>query len=59
MRKPLGAVLGACLSLTLLSVSSVSNAAPQLAGTKCVKAGVFRTVKNVKYQCKKSAQGMR
>jgi len=34
-------------------------ALPGITGGKCVKAGVFRTVKNVKYQCKKSAQGLR
>ena len=59
MKKHIGVALGLCLSLTLLSVSSVSNAAPQVVGTKCVKAGSFRTAKNVKYQCKKSAQGLR
>ena len=59
MNKSLGVVLGLCLSLTLLSVSSVSSAAPQIVGTKCVKAGSFRTAKTVKYQCKKSAKGLR
>ena len=59
VRKHIGVFLGICLSLTLLSVSSVSSAAPQVMGTKCVKAGSFRTTKNVKYQCKKSAQGLR
>ena len=33
--------------------------APEIAGTKCQKVGSFRTAKNVKYQCKKSAQGLR
>jgi hypothetical protein len=59
MRKHIGVALGLCFSLTLLSVSSVSSAAPQIVGSKCVKAGTFRTAKNVKYQCKKSAQGLR
>ena len=59
MNKSLGVIVGFCLSLTLLSISSVSSAAPQVVGTKCVKAGSFRTTKNVKYQCKKSAQGLR
>ena len=59
MKKHIGVVLGICLSLTPLSVSSVSSAAPQIVGTKCVKAGMFRTAKNVKYQCKKSSQGLR
>ena len=59
MKKHIGLVLGFCLSLTLLSVSSVSNAAPQIVGTKCVKAGAFRTAKTVRYQCKKSAKGLR
>ncbi len=59
MKKHIGVALGLCLSLTLLSVSSVSSAAPQIVGTKCVKAGTFRTTKNVKYQCKKSSQGLR
>ena len=59
MKKHFGVVLGLCLFLTLLSVSSVSSAAPQIVGSKCVKAGTFRTAKTVKYQCKKSAQGLR
>ena len=59
MKRTIGFVLGVCLSVTLLGVSSVSSAAPQVQGTKCVKAGIFRTVKTVKYQCKKSAKGLR
>ena len=59
MKKHIGVALGVCLSLTLLSVSSVSSAAPQVVGTKCVKVGSFRTAKNVKYQCKKSSKGLR
>jgi hypothetical protein len=59
VNKSLGVIVGFCLSLTLLSVSSVSNAAPQVVGTKCMKAGSFRTTKNVKYRCKKSAKGLR
>ena len=59
MNKSLGVVLGLCLSLTLLSISSVSSAAPQIVGSKCVKAGTFRTAKSVKYQCKKSSKGLR
>jgi M6 family metalloprotease-like protein len=59
VKKHIGVALGLCLSLTLLSVSSVSSAAPQIVGSKCVKVGTFRTTKNVKYQCKKSSQGLR
>ena len=59
MNKSLGVIVGFCLSVTLLSVSSVSNAAPQVVGTKCVKVGSFRSIKNVKYQCKKSTKGLR
>ena len=59
MKKHIGLALGFCLSLTLLSVSSVSSAAPQIVGSKCVKAGSFRTAKNVRYQCKKSSKGLR
>jgi M6 family metalloprotease-like protein len=59
MKRTIGVVLGVCLSVTLSGVSSVSSAAPQVEGTKCVKAGTFRTVKTVKYQCKKSAKGLR
>ena len=59
MKKHIGVFLGICLCLTLLSVSAVSSSAPQVVGTKCVKAGSFRTAKNVKYQCKKSAKGLR
>ena len=59
MQKRIGVALGICLSLTLLSVSSVSSATPQIVGTRCVKAGSFRTAKSIKYQCKKSAQGLR
>jgi hypothetical protein len=59
VRKHIGVALGLCLSLTLLNVSSVSSAAPQIVGSKCVKAGSFRTAKSVRYQCKKSAQGLR
>jgi M6 family metalloprotease-like protein len=59
MKRIIGVVFGICLSVTLLGVSSVSSAAPQVQGTKCVKAGTFRTVKTVKYQCKKSAKGLR
>lgn len=32
---------------------------PQITGNKCAKDGVFRTVKTVKYQCTKSAKGLR
>ena len=59
MKKHIGVFLGICLCLTLLSVSSVSSAAPQIVGTKCVKVASFRSIKNVKYQCKKSAKGLR
>lgn len=59
MKRQLGVMVGFCLCLTLLSISSVSSAASQIVGTKCVKAGSFRIAKNVKYQCKKSAQGLR
>ncbi len=59
MKKHIWVALGLCLSLALLSVSSVSSAAPQIVGTKCEKAWTFRTAKNVKYQCKQSAKGLR
>ena len=59
MKKHFGFALGLCLSLTLVSVSSVASAATQVVGTKCVKAGTFRTAKNVRYQCKKSSKGLR
>jgi len=59
MSKHRGLVLAFILFLTIFSISSVSSAAPQIVGSKCVKAGSFRTAKNVKYQCKKSAQGLR
>lgn len=59
VRKHIRVVLALCLSITLLSISSVSSAAPQIVGKKCVKAGSFRTAKNVKYRCKKSAKGLR
>jgi len=59
VKKLFGVIFGIGLSLTLLSVSSVSNAAPQIVGTKCVKAGSVRSAKNVKYQCKKSSNGFR
>ena len=59
MKKHVGVIVGICFSLTLLSVSPVSSASPQVMGTKCVKAGSFRTAKNVRYQCKKSAKGLR
>ena len=58
MRKHIEVALGLCLSLALLNVSSVSSAAPQIVGTQCVKAGTFRTTKNVRYQCKKSSKGL-
>jgi hypothetical protein len=32
---------------------------PEIAGTKCSKVGIFRTAKSVKYQCKKSSNGLR
>lgn len=59
MKRIIGVVFGICLSVTLLGVSSVSSAAPQVKGTKCAKEGTFSTVKTVKYQCKKSAKGLR
>jgi M6 family metalloprotease-like protein len=58
MKKHIGVALGICLFLTLLSVSSVSSA-PQVVGTKCAKAGTLRTVKTVRYRCKKSPKGLR
>ena len=59
MNKHRGLVFTFILFLTILSVSSVSSAAPQIIGSKCVKAGSIRTAKNVKYQCKKSSKGLR
>jgi M6 family metalloprotease-like protein len=58
MKRTIGVVFGIGLSVTLLGVSSASSAAPQVKGTKCAKEGTFRTVKTVKYQCKKSAKGL-
>jgi M6 family metalloprotease-like protein len=59
MNKHRGLVLAFILFLTIFSISSVSSAAPQIIGSKCAKAGSIRTAKNVKYQCKKSAKGLR
>ena len=59
MNKHRGLSVGLCVSLFFLNLSSVSSAAPQIVGTKCAKAGSFRTAKNVKYQCKKSTNGLR
>ena len=59
MKKKRGLAVGLCVSLLFLNLSSSSSAASQITGTKCVKAGVFRTAKNVEYQCKKSAKGLR
>ena len=45
---------------TKVETSRLSVAAiPEISGTKCVKIGSFRTAKNVRYQCKKSGQGLR
>lgn len=33
--------------------------APEITGTKCAKAGTYRTAKSAKYQCQKSAKGLR
>lgn len=52
-------MLAFTLFLTILGVSSVSNASSQIVRSKCAKAGSFRTANNVKYQCKKSAKGLR
>ena len=59
MKRKHGLTFGLCVSLLFLNLASSSSAASQITGTKCVKAGMFRTAKNVKYQCKKSAQGLR
>ena len=59
MKRRRGLTVGLCVSLLFLNLSSSSSAASQITGTKCVKAGTFRTTKNVRYQCKKSAQGLR
>lgn len=59
MKKLVAVILGICLSVTFLGVSSASSATPQVEGTKCVNVGTFRSVKAVKYQCKKSAKGLR
>ena len=59
MNRQRGLTAGLCVSLLFLNLSSSSSAASQITGTKCVKAGTFRTAKNVRYQCKKSAQGLR
>lgn len=36
-----------------------STISPEISGTKCAKAGLFRTVKAIKYQCQKSAKSLR
>ena len=59
MKRQRGLTVGLCVSLVFLNLSSSSSAAPQITGTKCVKAGMFRTAKTVRYECKKSAQGLR
>jgi len=59
MQRQRGLTVGLCVSLLFLNLSSSSSAASQITGTKCVKAGMFRTAKTVRYQCKKSAQGLR
>jgi M6 family metalloprotease-like protein len=46
-------------SLLFLVLSSSSGSASQITSTNCAKAGTFRTSKNVRYQCKKTAQGLR
>jgi len=59
VNKHRGLSVGLCVSLFFLNLSSVSSAAPEIVGSKCVKVGTFRTAKNVRYQCKKSTQGLR
>jgi len=51
--------VGLCVSLLFLNLSSSSSASPQILGTKCVKAGMFRIAKTVRYECKKSSKGLR
>ena len=59
MKRQCGLTVGLCVSLFFLNLSSSSSAASQITGTKCAKAGMFRTAKTVRYECKKSAQGLR
>jgi hypothetical protein len=59
VKKRIGVAIALCLSMTLVSVSSVSSAAPQVAGTKCQKVGALRTAKSVKFRCVRSAKGLR
>ena len=59
MNKQRGLAIGVCTLLLFIALSSSSSNASQITSTKCAKAGTFRTSKNVKYQCKKSAKGLR
>jgi M6 family metalloprotease-like protein len=58
MNKRRGLAIGVCTPLLLLALSSSSSAALQTTSKKCAKAGAFRTSKNTRYQCKKSAKGL-
>jgi hypothetical protein len=58
MNKRRGLAIGVCTPLLLLALSSSSSAALQTTSKKCAKAGAFRTSKNIRYQCKKSAKGL-
>ena len=59
MNKRCGLAIGVCTSLLLIALSSSSSTASQFTSSKCGKAGTFRTSKEVIYQCKKSAKGLR
>ncbi len=37
----------------------IMNIKPEIRDTKCVRVGTIRTVKTVRYECKKSAKGLR
>ena len=59
MNKRRSLAIGVCTSLLLIALYSSSSSASQITSLKCAKAGTFRTSKNVRYQCKISAKGLR
>lgn len=54
-----GLAIGVCTSLFFIALSSASSSASPITIAKCSKAGTFRTSKNVTYQCRKLAKGLR
>ena len=59
MNKRRGLAVGVCVSLLFIVLSSSASTASQITSTKCSKAGTYRTVKALRYQCKKSVLGLR